>query len=61
MSNSDINVAVTKLQKTKKVSYSLETDVVEQFNKIAKNKNYNKSQTVNNLIKLFIKKEMNIA
>jgi len=45
---------------TKKVSYSLDINVSNEFNKVAKAKGYNKSRTVNNLIKNFLENEANI-
>jgi len=54
---SENNIAVQKTKKTKKVSYSIQTEVLDEFNKIAKAKDYNKSQTINNLIKMFNEKE----
>ena len=52
----NLNVAVAKNEK-KKVTYTLDSDILSQFNQIAKTKKYNKSQTINNLIKLFINTE----
>lgn len=51
------NLAVSKRKNTKKVSYSIENDVLDAFNKISDSKSYNKSQTVNNLLKMFIEQE----
>ena len=44
----------------KKVSYSLESDIVETFNKVARAKNYNKSQIVENLLKSFLEREQKL-
>ena len=46
MSNSDI--AVIKNSK-KKVSFNIDVETVEAFNKLAKIRKYNKSQTIGNL------------
>jgi len=43
--------------KTKKANYTLDAEVLNEFNKLAKTKRYNKSKTINNLIKLFLEKE----
>jgi hypothetical protein len=48
-------------QKSKKANYTLDADVLDKFNKLAKQKKYNKSKTVNNLIKIFIEKEMSLV
>jgi len=57
MSNSDI--AVIKNSK-KKVSFNIDVEIVESFNKLAKVKKYNKSQTVGNLLKSFIESELSL-
>lgn len=51
-------IAVEKKMITgKKVSYTIDSDVVDEFNKLAKNRGYNKQKTVENLLKVFIKSE----
>ena len=55
------SLAVKKKNNTKKVSYSLDIDVLEKFNKIAETKGYNKSKTVNNLIRAFIEQENSLS
>ena len=54
-------LGVKREPKTKKVAYSIDIEVLEQFNNLAKAKNYNKSQTINNLIKVFIEKESSLV
>lgn len=56
---SELNVGAKKGLK-KKMSISIEVDVLEEFNKLAKLNKYNKSQTVSNLIKAFIKNEKSL-
>ena len=46
---------------TKKTSYSLDIEIVEAFDKLAKSKGYNKSRTVNNLIKNFLESESSLV
>ncbi|MFK7780217.1 MAG: hypothetical protein QM490_03630 [Candidatus Gracilibacteria bacterium] len=57
MSHQDI--AVIKNSK-KKVSFNIDIEIVEAFNKLAKIKKYNKSQTVGNLLKSFIEQEISL-
>ena len=54
------NLAVTKQKKVKKVSYTLDEEVAVQFNKLAENRSWNKSMTVNNLIKMLIENELSL-
>ena len=49
-------VGVTKYNK-KKMSITIDIDLLNEFNKIAKQKKYNKSQTISNLIKVFLENE----
>ena len=58
MSNLD-NVAVTKFNK-KKMSITIDVDLLDEFNRIAKINKYNKSQTISNLIRVFVTNEKNI-
>ena len=53
---SELNVAVKKGVK-RKISVSIDVDVLDDFNKIAKANKYNKSQTITNLIKVFVKNQ----
>lgn len=53
---SELNVGAKRGLK-KKMSISIEVDVLEEFNRLSKLNKYNKSQTVSNLIKAFIKNE----
>jgi len=46
---------------TRKASYSLDKEVVDAFDKLAKSKGYNKSRTVNNLIKNFLENEASLV
>jgi len=46
-----------KLVTGKKVSYTINTDVLDEFNRIAKIKGYNKQRTIENLMKMFIESE----
>jgi len=55
MSNLD-DIAVTKYNK-KKMSFTIDVELFDEFNKIAKAKKYNKSQTISNLIRVFIENE----
>lgn len=57
---SELNVAAIKGLK-KKISVSLDADVLDEFNKLAKTNRYNKSQTINNLIKVFVENEKKIT
>jgi metal-responsive CopG/Arc/MetJ family transcriptional regulator len=56
---SELNVGAKKGLK-KKMSISIEVDVLEEFNKLSKLNKYNKSQTVSNLIKAFIENEKSL-
>ena len=56
---SELNVGAKKGLK-KKISISIDIDILEEFNKIAKANKYNKSQTVSNLIKAFVENEKNL-
>lgn len=58
MTLKDENIAVKKKLVTgKKVSYTIDTDILNEFNKIAKAKGYNKQRTIENLMKIFIESE----
>ncbi|NOQ32523.1 MAG: CopG family transcriptional regulator [Helicobacteraceae bacterium] len=48
---------LSKKVNKKKVSYSLDAEIVETFTKIAKEKKYNKSQIIENLLKSFLQRE----
>jgi len=50
---SALDMAVKKHQKAK-MSITIDRDIFEKFNEIAKANKYNKSQTISNLIKMFI-------
>jgi metal-responsive CopG/Arc/MetJ family transcriptional regulator len=56
---SEQNVAVIKGEK-KKISINIDIDVLKAFNKIAKAKKYNKSQTITNLIRVFVENEKSL-
>ena len=56
---SDLDIAVKKGEK-KKISISIDIDVLEEFNKLAKANRYNKSQTITNLIKAFVEREKSL-
>ncbi len=42
-----------------KVSYSIDTDILNKFNELAKEKGFNKSQVINILMKRFIEEQEN--
>ena len=44
--------------KTKRVSYSIDSKVLEDFGKISKAKNYNKSKIIENFLKKFVEAEL---
>jgi metal-responsive CopG/Arc/MetJ family transcriptional regulator len=56
---SELNVGAKRGIK-KKMSISIEVDVLEEFNKLSKLNKYNKSQTISNLIKAFIENEKSL-
>ena len=47
--------------KTKRASYSIDTKVLEDFGKISKAKNYNKSKIVENFLKKFVESELSLV
>jgi len=47
--------------KTKRASYSIDTKVLEDFGKISKAKNYNKSKIVENFLKKFVEAELSLV
>ena len=47
-------------KKTKRVSYSINEEVVNEFNKISEHKKYNKSKIVENFLREFIKMEKSL-
>jgi len=51
-----LDVGVTKKLK-QKISISIDSEIWDEFNKIAKAKKYNKSRTITNLINVFIENE----
>jgi len=53
---SELNIGVKKGLK-KKIAISIDTDLLDEFNKISKREKYNKSQTISNLIKMFVESE----
>ena len=55
----DLKVGATKLLK-KKISISIDVDVLDEFNKIASLNKYNKSKTITNLIRIFVENEKKI-
>lgn len=55
----ELNVGEIKRLKTK-ISISIDSDLIEEFNKIAKLNKYNKSKTISNLIKLFVESEKSL-
>ena len=60
MSNLNVNVGAkigVKKGLKKKMSITIDADTLEEFNAIAKANRYNKSLTITNLIKMFIKSE----
>ena len=44
----------------KKISISIDIAVLDDFNKIANANKYNKSQTINNLVKVFVENEKKV-
>ena len=48
------NRIIKKRVKKQKSSYSINENVLKRFNDICKNKNFNKSQIIENLIVVFI-------
>jgi len=51
-----MNYAVKK-EETKKASFSINKQVLEDFNELSKKMKLNKSQTITNLIKMFLEQE----
>jgi len=45
----------------RRVSYSVNSDVIDNFNKIAKNKKYNKSKIIENFLRKFVEQEMSLV
>jgi len=45
----------------KRVSYSVNSDVINEFNKIAKNKKYNKSKIIENFLRKFVEQEISLV
>ena len=56
---SELDVGAKKGLK-KKISISIDIDILEEFNELAKKMKYNKSQTITNLIKVFVQNEKNL-
>ena len=54
---------ITKTTKKgfKRVSYSVNSEVIDNFNKIAKNKKYNKSKIIENFLRKFVEQEMSLV
>ncbi len=48
------------IQKKSKASYSLDSNVLSEFDKLCTAKEYKKSQVVENLIKIFIEQEKSL-
>lgn len=48
------------IQKKSKASYSIDLDVLNEFDKLCTAKKYKKSQVVENLIKMFIEQEKSL-
>ena len=46
-----------KRKQSKKATFSIDEMILKEFNEIAKTMKYNKSETVTNLMKMFIKQE----
>lgn len=46
--------------KVKRAGFSISEDVLEEFNKISKSKNYNKSKLVENFMRKFIEREKSL-
>jgi len=46
--------------KVKRAGFSISEDVLEEFNRISKSKNYNKSKLVENFMKKFIEREKSL-
>lgn len=42
-----------------KVSYSIDTDILNKFNELAKKKGFNKSQVINILMEKFVEEQEN--
>ena len=53
----NLDIAVKKQLFKKKMAFSVEADLFEEFNKYAKENRLNKSQTLNNLIRFFLENE----
>lgn len=47
--------------KVKRTGFSISEDVLEEFNKISKSKNYNKSKLVENFMRKFIEREKSLV
>lgn len=56
----NVGVSNNSQKRTIKASYTLDPKTVQDFNELAKIKHYNKSQTVNNLLRLFIEEELKL-
>lgn len=54
---------ITKTTKRgfKRVSYSVNSDIINDFNKIAKSKKYNKSKIIENFLRKFVEQEMSLV
>lgn len=49
-----------KKEVKKRSSYNIEKKILDDFNKICKINNYNKSQIINNFLKKFVEKELTL-
>ena len=47
--------------KTVRTSYSIRSDILEEFNKIAKNQNLNKSKVIENFLMKFNEREKSLV
>lgn len=44
-----------------RASYNIDCEILKEFNKISKSKNYNKSQIINNFLKKFVEQEKSLV
>lgn len=47
--------------KSKRAGFSISKDILDEFNKIAKSKNYNKSKLVENFMRKFVEMEKSLV
>ena len=51
---SELEKIIVVKEKKKKATFSFDTEVLDEFNKLAKSEKYNKSNILNNLLKNFL-------